>query len=663
MASRRKLTAEDLLRLRIPIAVTLSPDGASIVYAIKTADARRNRYASRLYRVAAGGSRSRQLTRGDCLDSEPVYSPNGREIAFVSRRHEENPQVWILPADGGEAWQLTHLQGGPVHRIQWSPDGRALLFQHRRQPRVDADQRRLRPTYKYITRMRHKFDGEGFWPDDTWHIWKVAFPTGRLTQLTHGGRDDTDAVWSPDGRSIAFISNRIPDEEHDIDNADLFVMTAQGRRVRQVTRRYGPLDAPAWSLDGKHLYWMGHFGGRGEHLRHPTHLYRIPAGGGMARDLTPRLDQWPYNHVLTDTARSTAQFILPYREGGTERLAVLVNEHGACRLYSLPATGGALRLEFGGPVNVLAVSLLPASGSAALLAARMSDCGEVHALTLDGRGGARCLTQLNRATLGDLALTAPEEFLFSGPRNRGVPVHGWVLKPPGFRKGRRYPLVLNIHGGPMAQFGYTFFHEMHFLAAQGYVVVFTNPRGSSGYGLRFMNCIEDRWGKLDYDDLMMVVDDMTRRPYVDQRRLAVMGGSYGGFMTTWIVGHTDRFKTAITERQAGNILTQVGSGDLGFYRTYTRRALPWETPLRYIRDSPNFYADKIRTPLLIIHSEQDLRCPIAQAEELFTYLKLQHKPVEMLRFEGESHGLSRDGKPQNRLERLRRIRAWLARTL
>jgi dipeptidyl aminopeptidase/acylaminoacyl peptidase len=663
MPHRRKLTAEDLLRLRIPTAVAISPDGASIVYAIREADARRNRYASRLHRVAVRGGRPRQLTRGDGLDGDPVFSPTGRQIAFVSRRGEENPQIWVLPAHGGEARQVTHLQGGPVRRIQWSPDGRALIFQHRRQPRAEADQRRVRPAYKYITRMRHKFDGEGFWPDDCWHIWKVAFPSGRVQQLTHGDQDDTDPAWSPDGRRIAFISNRIPDAERDIDNADIFVMTATGRRLRQVTRRYGPVDAPAWSLDGRHLYFMGHFGGRGEHLRRPTHIYRIPVRGGAARDLTPRLDQWPYNRVITDTARSTAQVILPYREGETERLAVLVSEHGACRLYSLPATGGKPRLEFGGAVNVLAVSLLAQSGRAAVLAARIDDCGEVHALELDGRGAARCLTRINRDLFDGLALTAPEEFLFSGARNRGVPVHGWVLKPPRFRPGRRYPLVLNIHGGPMAQFGYTFFHEMHFLAAQGYVVVFTNPRGSSGYGLRYMNCIEDRWGKLDYADLMMVVDDMTRRPYVDKRRLAVMGGSYGGFMTTWIVGHTDRFKTAITERQVGNMITQVGSGDLGFYRTYTRRATPWETPLRYLKDSPNFYADKIRTPLLIIHSEQDLRCPIAQAEELFMYLKLQHKPVEMLRFEGESHGLSRGGKPQNRLERLRRIREWLARTL
>jgi acylaminoacyl-peptidase len=178
-----------------------------------------------------------------------------------------------------------------------------------------------------------------------------------------------------------------------------------------------------------------------------------------------------------------------------------------------------------------------------------------------------------------------------------------------------------------------------------------------------MNCIENRWGTHDYDDLMAVVDTMVRMPYIDRRRLGVTGGSYGGFMTTWMVGHTDRFKAAVTQRQASNFMIQVGSSDYGFYRTYGRGSTPLETPLKHLKDSPNFHARNIKTPLLIIHSEQDLRCPIAQSEELFTYLKLQRNTVEMIRFEGESHGLSRGGKPQNRLERLRRICDWFRRYL
>jgi dipeptidyl aminopeptidase/acylaminoacyl peptidase len=215
----------------------------------------------------------------------------------------------------------------------------------------------------------------------------------------------------------------------------------------------------------------------------------------------------------------------------------------------------------------------------------------------------------------------------------------------------------------MAQYGYTFFHEMHLLAAQGYVVVFTNPRGSSGYGLKFMNCIEGDWGNLDYKDLMAVTDTVERLPFVDRRRLGVTGGSYGGFMTTWMVGHTNRFRAAVTQRQAGNFLGFFGASDFGYYDYFSFKTYPWEDPAKYLRMSPNFYAHHCKTPLLIIHSENDLRCPISQAEELFAFLKVMGKTVELVRFEGESHGLSRGGKPQNRLERLNRIVDWFQRYL
>jgi dipeptidyl aminopeptidase/acylaminoacyl peptidase len=224
-------------------------------------------------------------------------------------------------------------------------------------------------------------------------------------------------------------------------------------------------------------------------------------------------------------------------------------------------------------------------------------------------------------------------------------------------------MVLEIHGGPMSQYGYTFFHEFHVLAAQGYVVVFTNPRGSSGRGLKFMNSIERRWGTVDYDDLMTVTDTMVAQPYIDRRRLGVAGGSYGGFMTTWITAHTNRFKAGVTMRQAGNLLQFFGASDFGYLEPQTYKKWPWDDPLLYLRRSPNFYAKNIHAPLLIIHSENDLRCPIAQSEELFATLKVLGRTTEFVRFEGESHGLTRGGRPQNRLEHLNRTTGWFRRYL
>ena len=685
--ARRRIRAADLFRLVIPHGITLDAARDRIAFCVKSGDLKQNRYRSHLYLLALRGGRPRQLTQGDVNDSGPVFSPNGRWLAFVSRRGEqEAPQIWVLPLEGGEPRALTALPGGPVRDLRWSPDGRRILFGHRREPRVDPEERRRGATYKHITQLWHKLDGDGFFPAARWHLYTAAFPSGRVHQVTRGAADDFDASWSPDGKRIAFVSNRRPDAETSPDNDDLFVVSTSGRGLRQLTQRYGTVAAPAWSLDGQALYYAGHFGRRGEFLRHPYRIYRQPLAGGRLQALSPPLDQWPFNRVIADTVRSAAGELSVYRdpETGAERIAFYSNEHGACRLYSLPAApgggrgrdGGArtgasrragrargLRLELGGKVNTLALAHDPETGHAAALVARLMDCGDVYRLRLDGRDAPERLTELNRALLRRLDLTEPEETIFSGRANGQTPVHGWVLKPPGFRRNRRYPMILNIHGGPMGQFGYTLFHEMHYLAAQGYVVVFTNPRGSSGYGLRFMNCIENRWGKLDYADLMAVTDAMVRRPYVDGRRLGVTGGSYGGFMTTWIVGHTQRFRAAVTQRQVGSVLTQAGSSDFGFYRIYSRGQLPWREPMKYLRDSPNFYADAIRTPLLIIHSEQDLRCPIAQSEELFTWLKVLGRTVEMVRFEGESHGLSRGGRPQNRRERLERIAGWFERYL
>ncbi len=673
---KRTVQLEDLFKLETPLHPALAPDGESLVYVQRRMNLAENRYEADLWWLSWDGSKKRQLTRGAARHLSPAWHPRGRHIAYVAIEPQQSPQVWILPLEGGEPWPLTSLGGGPVRDLCWSPDGKWLLFGHRSEPRIPEEERQRRPAYKHITQLHHKLDGDGFYPAERWHLFRVAFAPGRpgrthrAEQLTKGPQDDQDGRFSPDGRHIVFVSNRMPDADLHPDNSDLFVITAGGRGLRQITKRFGPIATPAWSLDGSGLYYIGHFGGEGEWLRHPQHIYHIEISSGRTRDLTPKLDNWPFNRIAADTVPGGANLLHVYRDptaGQSERVAFLVNEEGAVRLYSI--SGGHARkrvtprLESPGRINVYAAHGTSESIRMVIAASHMADAGDLYRIALDGSGELGRLTHINRRVMSRWQVQEPEEVIFGGRRNQNVPVHGWILKPPGFRRNRRYPMVLNIHGGPMAQYGYSFFHEMHLLASQGYVVVFTNPRGSSGYGLKYMNCIENNWGKLDYDDLMAVVDEMVRKPYVDGRRLGVLGGSYGGFMATWIVGHTQRFRAAVTQRQVGNVITQVGSSDLGFYRVLARGAFPWETPMRYLRDSANFHAHRIKTPLLIIHSEQDLRCPIAQGEELFTLLKLQGRTTEMIRFEKESHGLSRGGRPQNRRERLRRIVDWFDRHL
>ena len=346
-----------------------------------------------------------------------------------------------------------------------------------------------------------------------------------------------------------------------------------------------------------------------------------------------------------------------YHDGKEERIAYVQDEEGACRVYSASGSGGDERLEFGGNVNVVDFHATR-DGRAAAVAGEIMNAGDVYSFALDGWDDAKRVTKLNDSFLSSLALVEPEERWFKNGRTK---IQGWIFRPPRMRKGRKYPCLLEVHGGPMCQYGYTFFHEMHLLAAQGYVVVATNPRGSSGRGLKYMNCIEGNWGKLDYADCMAVVNTMARQSYVDSKRLGILGGSYGGFMTIWAVGHTNRFKAAVTQRALGNWATQFGSSDVGWEDQYEMGGLPFDRPLHYMKKSPNYYVRNIKTPLLIIHSEQDLRCPIAQSEELFTSLKVLGRTTEMVRFEGESHGLSRGGKPANRRERLNRIVDWFER--
>lgn len=662
MATRRKIRAEDLFRFQFPEAPAISPDGERIVYSLKRIDAKENRYLANLHEVRRGGGGHRQLTRGEQMDGAPVWSPDGRTIAFLSSR-EEKTNIWLLPADGGEARQLTHLEG-PISGLAFSPDGRRLLFLHRHMKKEDPKQRAKQATFKHITRLSHKMDGFGYFPAEHQQLFVVGLAGGKPRQLTRDDFSVRDACWSPDGRQIAFIANPQPERQHEGGLEQVFTLPARGGRPRPATARGGHLIALAWAPEGRSLLFTGHFGGAGEWIKHPYRLYEVPRAGGAPRCLTPWLDDWPFNFIITDTVMGDAGAIWPYREGDAWRLAFGISERGAYRIYSIPRAGAPrraqARLEFGGAVNVYGISV-DSEGRAGLTAATMMDAGDLYGLRLDGQGQAKRLTQVNRALFASLQLTEPEEF---NVKSGGVKVQGWLLRPPGARRGAKHPGLLEIHGGPMGQYGYTFFHEMHLLAAQGYVVAFSNPRGSCGYGTDWVKSIHGQWGQKDYADLIAVTNHLARQRDVDARRLGVLGGSYGGFMTTWMLGHNRRFKAGVTMRQAGNRMIQFGAADYNAEERHSfGGAWPWEKPLAYLKQSPNFYAHRIQAPLLIIHSENDLRCPIAQADELFTILKALGKTTEYVRFEGESHGLSRGGKPQNRRERVARITGWFARYL
>jgi dipeptidyl aminopeptidase/acylaminoacyl peptidase len=623
---------------------------------------RENRYESHLWIMRTKGGKPRQLTQGLVLDGSPAWSPDGRSLAFASDR-EESSDLWVLPLEGGEARRVTKLGGGPIAAVSWSPDGKELLFQHFPVPKVDPDVRKKRATFKHITRLWHKEDGFGWFADEWWGVFRANVRSGRAKRLTKKDHHALQPRWSPDGSRIAYVSCGGEGLAKSPDLSTLCTMNRSGTNVRELTPKSGQREAPCWSANGKYVYWVGYEGKTGEWLDHEHSVWRTPASGGASIALNAGHDRWAINMVGSDATSSFSTLLEVYQDTGEERVVFGSDEDGCYRLYSVAGDGGDVRPELDGDVSVL--GLCVGSGTkptAAAIVGTATDTGELYRVPLDGTLGAEKATSLTKPFFRPLKWREPEEFRL---KNGDVDLQCWVLKPPSFRAGRKYPCLLEVHGGPMTQYGSVFFHEMQVLAAQGWVVAFCNPRGSSGRGVKFCNVIEGDWGNADWSDIQALPKHLAKQPYVDAKRMGILGGSYGGFMTTWAVGHTDRFKAAVTQRQAGDFWIHWGSSDFGYLRSgFFGKKHPWEATAEYHRQSPNFHVKNIKTPLLIIHSEGDLRCPIAEGEGLFTAMKvLDQAPCEMVRFEGEFHGLSRGGKPKNREERLKRIVDWFERYL
>ncbi len=344
-----------------------------------------------------------------------------------------------------------------------------------------------------------------------------------------------------------------------------------------------------------------------------------------------------------------------------KRIYFAAIDTGSTHLFYVPATGGLPTRITHRQCHVKAYDMAGKMKTIATVISDLKNPGDLFTMPTKFKGDdkAEQLTDINRELFAQIDMPSTKEVWFKG--HDGFELQGWLVTPPRFNRKRRYPAILEIHGGPRVQYGFTFFHEMNYLASKGYVVFYTNPRGGSGRGETFAAAISGSWGQIDYYDCMSAADYLEKRPFVNAKRMAVTGGSYGGYMTNWIVGHTDRFRAAVTQRSVVNLESFVGSSDIGYMLGREFGGQPWQNPTAYLECSPLTYAKDIKTPLLIIHSEQDLRCGIEQAEQLFTTLKLMHKTVEFVRFPGEPHGLSRHGRPDRRIARLEWIVKWFDR--
>ena len=675
--SGRRLAVEDLLSLRWVEDVASSPDGRCVAYTQRIiaepaasgagADGPTHEYRSHLWLVDTTGGAPRQFTAGSQRDRKPVWSPDGKSILFISDRGipgkpggKSPPHLWVIPLSGGEARRVTQDEHSPAD-ASWAPDGTQIAFTGKapvvEKPKSDV---------KVITRMKHKFDGEGFWDNRYKHIFVVPAAGGPARQVTTGDFDHREPVWSPDGTHLALVANRSEDAD-DTNIADIWVLTLATGDLRRVTSGVGPITSPAWSPDGSTIAYVGHDNvcvGASNMM-----LWVTPAsGGGQPRALTRHYDRSLIHHLLSDM-RTHPHAGQPVWSPDGRFIFVMVAECGTTQLAAVDATTGSVRLMTTGRREVYGESYDRACRHVAIAVGDPSNpgdvwVGEVHGLAEGSptipEAAERRLTAVNKALLDEVTLSRPQRFAYRGADDWTI--EGWVMPPVDFDPAKRYPTILAVHGGPHFAYGETFVHEFQMLTGLGYAVVLTNPRGSQGYGQTFTAATHHDWGGKDYSDIMDGLDAaLARFPWLDPDRLGVEGGSYGGFMTNWILGHTTRFKAAVTMRSIANSLSQWGTSDMAYFKGYWEfPGDPWENPTFYWEKSPLAHVKNITTPLLIEHSENDLRCPISEGEQLFTALKKQGKEVVFVRFPDESHDISRNGQPQHRIERLRLIADWFA---
>jgi len=657
--SGRPLTPEDLYLFRWVDHVRLRPTGDRVAYQVTWADAGTRRNHGRV--VVAGtdpGSPAIELRSDVKRDHSPEWSPDGSRIAVLSQLGARD-QLFAVGADGRDATRLTDIPDG-VLAARWSPDGRRLAFAARVVGDPDAvvddprppdgeDQSRRPPVARIVRSLSYKRDGVGYLDGRHTHLFVVEADGGEPCQLTDGAWSIGGFSWSPDGRSIAVIGDSEPDADLRR-TTRLYVTDVAGLSRRPVAEGL-EMTTPAWSPRGDLIAFLAPIGERaGAHER----VWVVPAAGGEPRCLTERLDRSAGGSVMTDM-RATASARLEWSDDG-DRLYFQTSGPGVAELHAVDLKG-VVAVELARERSSI-YDFDVRNGRIAACVTEPTCPGEV--ILADG-GRQYRLTDAN-PWLCDRLVAAPERHVFAA--SDGLEIEGWVLKPPGFDPARKHPLVMQIHGGPHGQYGWAFFHEFQVLAGMGFLVVYTNPRGSDGYGESFKQaCVRD-WGGSDYQDLMTALDQfIDRTGFVDEARMGVAGGSYGGFMTNWVVGQTDRFAAAVSMRSISNLVSEFAQHDVVLWGEQEIGPPPWPDPDELWRRSPIRYVRDIRTPLLLLHGEADLRCAISQAEELFGALRLLGREVELVRFPGESHELSRNGRPDRRVERLRRIAGWFGKYL
>jgi dipeptidyl aminopeptidase/acylaminoacyl peptidase/CubicO group peptidase (beta-lactamase class C family) len=645
----RRMTIDELTELALPEQPALSPDGAQIVYVLRTTDADADKSVRNLWRLPVAAGEPRQLTRGG-TDSSPRWSPDGTQVAFV--RAQDGPgQLWRLPVGGGEPEQLTTLPLGAGTPV-WSPDSATIAFAApvdiAAVPDEDDAARGRRNNAPIVTdRLDYQADGAGFLRTMRQHIHVLDLDTRQCRQVTGGDWHAGDPAWSPDGARLAFAAAM--DVQADLTiRVPVYVLDAHDTKATPVLA--GLADGVAgpigWSADGGALLTVGH---RSAPVGHAG-LLHVPLDGGEITDLAAPLDR----NVMPGGPGYPGALPRLIDDGRT--VLFCVRDRGCSHLYAVAVDGGEPRLVLGG--NGRNVSGLTVEGTtAAIVLSTPTSFGEI--VTIDLASGTETVRTVHGANQAELEMypRADREFTVSD----GTVVHGWLIRDPAAASPQ--PLLLDIHGGPHnawngAADDVHLYHQE--LAARGWTVLLLNPRGSDGYGESFYNAALGGWGVGDAKDFLEPVDELVAEGTADPRRLAVAGYSYGGYMTCYLTSRDTRFAAAVTGGVVSDLTSMAGTSDSGhFLAGYELGGLPWVDRTGYDAMSPLTQVDQVQTPTLILHGTADVRCPIGQAEQWHTALREQGVPTRLVLYPGASHLFVLDGTPSHRLDFNRRIVDWV----